>query len=192
MIKKKLLTVVIVAVLIGSGVAIGLSIALWPREEEGGEQLFLPLEEQVIIGKNFSSVWNTSESGTTNDNQVKLPLESGGDYLFLVYWGDGTVDKITRWDQSELTHTYSSPGIYTINITGKIIGWRFNNGGDKEKLIEIKQWGDLRLGNSGRNFYGCANLNITAMDVLNLEGTTTLEQAFRGCSKLDQIPNMNQ
>jgi len=141
----------------------------------------------------FISVWNTSKtsSGSSNSNQVNLPLISSGTYDFMVDWGDGSQDTITSWDQAEVTHSYASEGIYTITITGTIIGWQFNNGGDKLKIIEIKQWGCLRLGNDGSYFYGCANLNLTATDSLNLQGTTTLYQAFRDCTNLGSTGNVN-
>ena len=141
----------------------------------------------------FISVWDTvkTSSGSSGSNQVHLPLQSSGIYNFVVYWGDGNNDMITIWNQPEVTHTYASGGVYTINITGKIIGWRFDNGGDRLKVLEIQQWGCLQLGNSGSYFYGCENLELTATDNLNLTGTTSLYQAFQGCSDLGSNGNMN-
>jgi surface protein len=130
----------------------------------------------------FISVWSA--------NEVTLPLESGGIYDFTVFWGDGNNDTITDWDQTEVTHTYISAGLYEINITGTIVGWRFNNGGDKLRLIEISQWGNLSLGNSGSYFWGCANLKITATDILNLTGTTNLYSTFKNCAKLGSSGNL--
>jgi len=191
MINKKMLSVVIIAVLIVGGVAIGLSIAFWPREGEEGNLFLLPPGEEQVPENAFISVWNTSKPGPSLDDQVRLPLEEVGEYNFTVDWGDGNNSEITNWDDANKTHTYPSDGVYTINITGKIIGWRFNYGGDKDKLLEIKQWGSLRLGNSGGYFYGCSNLNITATDILDLTGTTDLSFAFRQCSTLDTVPSMN-
>ncbi|MBN1215869.1 MAG: DUF285 domain-containing protein [Candidatus Lokiarchaeota archaeon] len=141
----------------------------------------------------FISVWETfrTSTGSSNKYQVKLPLESGGDYNFIVNWGDGNKNTITSWDQPEITHTYASEGIYTITIDGILNGWRFNNQGDKLKIHEIKQWGDIRLGNSGSYFYGCSNLNLITSDNLNLTGTNSLYQAFRGCKSIGNIGNIN-
>ena len=146
----------------------------------------------TILTNSFLSVWNTTKSGSSGNNQVELALESGGTYNFDVYWGDGTNNTITSWNQAQVTHTYDSPGEYTIHINGTIIGWSFNNGGDKEKLVEIKRWGDLRLGNLGGYFYGCKNLDITASDILNLTGTTTLINAFHDCNNIDEVEKMNE
>ncbi|MBY9016408.1 MAG: DUF285 domain-containing protein [Candidatus Lokiarchaeota archaeon] len=141
----------------------------------------------------FYSVWDTTltSSGSSSSNQVRLPLESIGAYNFLVLWGDGNSDTITSWNQAAVTHTYASAGVYTIDITGTIIGWFFNYGGDCLKLIEIQQWGDLRLGNSGNYFEGCSNLVHTATDNLDLTGTTYMYAAFSGCASLGSSGNMN-
>lgn len=145
----------------------------------------------IIDTNPFSSVWETNRSGSSGNNQIRLPLESSGTYNFIVNWGDGTNNSIISWNQAERTHTYASEGVYTINIIGIINGWCFNYEGDREKLLEIKQWGDLRLGNSGGYFWGCTNLNITASDSLDLTGTTTLVRAFRSCSTIDKVEGMN-
>ena len=140
----------------------------------------------------FISTWKTDNAGTSNNDQVSLPLESVGTYDFTVDWGDGTSDTITVWNQAETTHTYSVAGTYTINITGQCEGWGFNNGGDKSKLLEVKNWGtSFRLGNSNSYFFGCNNLTITATDILNFSGTIDCFQAFRACASIINIPNIN-
>ena len=129
---KKKSFVIIVIILIATGVSIGLLIVF--IQPTGGENGNGP-----IIGTPFLSTWNTTltSSGSSDDNQVNLPLETSGTYNFYVDWGDETSDTITSWDQPEVTHTFASEGIYSLNITGQIIGWSFNNDGDKLKLIEI-------------------------------------------------------
>ena len=141
----------------------------------------------------FISVWNTTKTsfGSSDGNQVRLPLQSSGTYDFTVDWGDESNDIITIWDQAAVNHTYAFEGVYTINITGTIIGWQFNNEGDKFKILEIQQWGYLRLGNSGSYFFGCSNLELTATDNLNLTGTINLYQAFMYCTNLGNSGNMN-
>ncbi|TFG00813.1 MAG: BspA family leucine-rich repeat surface protein [Promethearchaeota archaeon] len=139
----------------------------------------------------FISKWNTelTSVGSSADDQVKLPLISGGSYNFNVSWGDGINNSITS--SSQALHEYDSPGIYTIIIEGTLIGWNFNDGGDKLKLLEISQWGDLQLGNSENYFMGCENLHLTATDALNLSGTTDLSRMFHSCSNLGNSGNLN-
>ena len=138
-------------------------------------------------------MWDTTKTSTDSSasNQVKLPLESSGTYYFTVDWGDENCDLITNWEQSEIIHTYSLAGVYTISINGTIIGWRFNNGEDKLKILEIKDWGSLRLGNLGGYFYGCSNLKLTTTNDLDLTGTATLGQTFRECTNLGSSGNLS-
>ncbi|MFA6963897.1 MAG: BspA family leucine-rich repeat surface protein [Patescibacteria group bacterium] len=140
----------------------------------------------------FLSRWDTSKtsSGSSTATQIHLPLESTGTYNFIVDWGDSSTSTITTWNQAETTHTYASGGIYDLKIGGTITGFRFNNAGDKLKLSQISQFGPLRLGNSDGYFSGTKNLKITATDVLNTTGTTTMKNSFRD-SGIDTVPSMN-
>ncbi|MFX1237677.1 MAG: BspA family leucine-rich repeat surface protein, partial [Promethearchaeota archaeon] len=150
-------------------------------------------EVSFVIRKAFLSRWDTTRTGvgSSDSNQVYLPLLPSGTYDFNVHWGDGSNNTITQWDQAEACHNYASPGIYNITIFGTIVGWSFKDGGDGLKMLEIKEWGPLSLGNIGHYFYGCYNLEITACDVLNLTGTTTLEGTFGYCN-FEKIRNLNQ
>lgn len=147
----------------------------------------------LIVSSEFVSIWNTAltSSGSSNSSQIKLPLISSGTYNFNISWGDGTSNIITSYNQLESTHTYSIAGEYEIRINGTIIGWQFNNAGDRLKFKEIKNWGNFRLGNTGFYFAGCSNLEITASDILNLSGTTSLRHMFSACSNLSNVPNIN-
>jgi surface protein len=135
----------------------------------------------------FVSTWKTDNPGTSEDNQITLPLESTGTYDFVAYWGDGTFDEITAYNDAAVKHTYPTAGTYTVRIIGEINGWRFNNTGDKSKITDISQWGDLLIGNSGGYFYGCNNLNVTATDVLDVSSVTSFYFAFRDCSSLTTL-----
>jgi hypothetical protein len=129
---------------------------------------------------------------TTAPNETFAPpFEITGTYDCNINWGDGSSHHITAWDHADVTHAYATPGTHEIAITGTITGWRFNNLGDKALIYEIKSWGPLRLGNSISYFYGCVNLTITATDILDLTGTTSLQQIFRGCTSLVTVPSIN-
>jgi hypothetical protein len=170
-----------------------------------GCDLFVRPEEIAIdpdvtgTAGQFISIWNTNYICTDNlltkgtgDNQIRLPLlklNQGGDYCFLIDWGDNQTEWITSYENA--IHTYAKPGVYSLTISGKIKGICFFSFGDRNKLIEIKQWGCLRLGNSGSYFDGCANLEITATDTPDLTDTTTLNRAFNDCTSLKGVSSMN-
>ena len=152
-----------------------------------------PFKINTVSTTSFISRWDTTKTsfGSSGSNQVTLPLESRGDYNFKIDWGDGGENAITSYNQQEVRHTYSSNGIYTLNITGTIIGWNFNEGGDRLKIIEISQWGTFNPGNSGYNFAGCSNLVLTATDAPDLWAVETLSGFFAGCVSLGSNGSMD-
>jgi surface protein len=131
------------------------------------------------------SVWDTTKTsaGSSNSDQIKLPTYNGGSYDFTVYWDDGTSNNITTWNDAALTKTYSVAGIKTIIIVGQFEGFRFNDSGDKLKLLSIDNAGkDFNVGNLGGIFYGCANLTkVIGLDTSNL---TYFWAMFANCSSL--------
>ena len=135
----------------------------------------------------FVSTWDTRNisSGSSDANSVTLPLVSDGHYNFTVNWGDDSTDTITAWDSISATHRYSTPGRYTITISGQIEGFAFQGSGDRLKLIDISQWGSLKLGNTGRYFEGASNFNSSATDAPDLSGTTNFNQAFDGATSFN-------
>ena len=138
----------------------------------------------------FISKWDTTQAGSANDTVV-LPLVSDGNYDFFVDWGDGNRENITAYNQSEVTHQYSSTGIYEIKIHGDITGWDFDNAGDDDKITEISKWGPLKfVSNDGGLFNGCSNLDIIATDILTL-GASNGNNMFENCVNLGSGGNMN-
>lgn len=161
--------------------------------------------------KPFISTWDTAitYTGSTANNQIRLPLISTGTYKFTVNWGDNTSDTITTWNQAQTTHTYATPGIYTVTITGFIKGWDFagfapNVGSvvsDRRKLVSVTQFGCLEFINyfpspttviSGA-FYGCTNLSLNSVqDLPNFKNCQQVVGFLRECIQIATIPNINK
>jgi surface protein len=141
----------------------------------------------------FLSRWDTTKPSSAN-NQISLPLISGGTYDFLVDWGDGKTDHINKYDDPAVTHKYAVSGEYTVTISGTLIGFAFIGVGDCKKLMEIKRWGILNLGNStyGGYFDQCSNLQITATDIPDLTATFIMVNAFKGCRSIRSIPSIEK
>jgi surface protein len=141
-----------------------------------------PSGERPFVCSTFETRWDTTRtsSGSSGSTQIRLPLVADGTYNFVVRWGDGTNETITS--HLEAIHTYSASGSYTILITGTLVGWSFNNGGDRSKLSSIRQWGTMRLGNSGGYFYGANRMGVSAIDSPDLSETTNLQAMFRSAS----------
>jgi len=127
------------------------------------------------VNLDFISTWDTTKAGSASDTVV-LPLLVGGTYSGTINWGDGT-DSVLSY--ANRTHVYASSGTYTITISGQIDGWRFANGGDRQKILDISNWGTLNI-TTDQAFYGCNNLDITATGQPILT-STNLSFMFRSC-----------
>jgi surface protein len=101
-----------------------------------------PTATPIPIPFVFTIDTTQTSTGSTSANQFKLPLLPGGAYNFRVSWGDGTESIVTSYDDVDATHTYSSSGEYTVSVYGQLHGFRFDNTGDRLKLLDISQWGN--------------------------------------------------
>ena len=163
-----------------------------------------------IPAKPFISTWNTAitYTGSTANNQIRLPLISTGVYKFTVNWGDNTSDNITTWNQAETTHTYAAPGTYTVTITGFIKGWDFSGlnavspagvVGDRRKITSITQFGCLEFVSFSSltlltgAFYQCTNLTLNGLqDYPNFKNCAEVQGFLRECTALVTIPGVNK
>jgi surface protein len=132
----------------------------------------------------FTSTWQVTAGET-----ITLPYEASGTYSGTIDWGDSTTSVNSYANR---THTYATAGTKTISITGVTTGFRFANTGSKLNIRTITNWGALRLGNGGGNFYGCINLTLsTVTGTLDLTGTTNFSDMFNSCSSLTTINGIN-
>jgi surface protein len=148
------------------------------------DDLQTSLNRGVVDPNAFITVWDTTKAGSAS-NTIVLPLF--GTQAITASWGDGSVSLISSSVQVDRTHSYSTPGVYTVSITGQGQGFQFNNGGDRLKLMDIGQWGSIS-GSTNFAFYGCTNLVGTAADPHTLQ-TISLNQYFRKTSKFNGYVN---
>ena len=150
----------------------------------------LQLHETLLCGERgpFISTWRTAAAGET----ITLPLSGGAGslYNFVVYWGDGTNSVVTSATDVKRIHAYAAPGDYKVKITGVLVGWAFNNTGDKLKIRSIDQWGVLRFTvTQAGHFYGCTNLVVATTDVPLLSPSCV--GMFQDCAAIVKIPLIN-
>ncbi|HLS30681.1 MAG TPA: BspA family leucine-rich repeat surface protein, partial [Flavobacteriaceae bacterium] len=146
-------------------------------------------------GSPFISIWKTDNPGVSNNNQITIPAE--GWYYYTWTPADDLYDPSPPFpNEDELTITFPETGTYIIEITPlSSIGApfdriKFNNSGDKEKLIEITQWGDTEWSSFKEAYYGASNLEITADDIPDLSNVDNMHSAFRN-TNISTVPNMN-
>ena len=138
------------------------------------------------------TVWDTTQSGVTANDQIRLPLVSGATYNFTVDWGDGSpIDTITNYGDAAKTHTFltGAGAGKIVTLTGTFGRFYFNEGGDGDKLTNITQWGSNPWSSMAEAFSGCSNLTISAADTPDLSNATSMDSMFRYSSMNSNINN---
>ena len=162
-----------------------------PNFQELNEIFIMPKEINEIIhgymSNPFIIVLNVGLNATTRTPKIAIPsiTANGG---FCIDWGDNVCEyfsvkaKNAKQTKQNITHTYTHCNTYAVHVYGDIIEISFRK---FVELIEISQWGDLRL-HSGRGcFNGCNNLTITAHDLPNLKNAKDLSYMFACCRSLN-------
>ncbi len=146
----------------------------------------------------FESVWAVGQSGYGDgDRSVTLPLrESDGDgnnfdYDFIVDWGDDSDEQAVTVYSDDVTHTYADAGDYTIKIKGILPTWYFNNGGDKNKIIEVKNLGEVGWKNLDSAFEGCRKLTEFTTGTTDTSQVTNMYAMFDYASGLESLDLSN-
>ncbi len=104
--------------------------------------LFISLNVSAQLDTNdFVTTWKTDNAGSSNDLSITIYTDPGFTFNYGVDWNnDGIFDTLGL--TSNITHTYSSPGTYTIRIKGQFPSIKFGGfSKDEKKIVSINQWG---------------------------------------------------
>jgi len=127
---------------------------------------------------------DSTESGVSNTDQFQF-TGAEGDYDVVAKQNGTQVATFNDLSGAE-TITLPSSGVYVLEVIPKEVNGfnriEFNDGGDKLKMTDIKQWGEVVWSSFGKSFYGCENILVTATDVPNLSNVTKMRYMFRGAS----------
>jgi len=119
----------------------------------------------------FITTWRTTGANET----ITIPTTGGG-YNYDLTTSDGQTFTGVSGNQ---TITFASAGDYDVSISGTFPRIFFNNGGDKAKIIDIKQWGDIVWSSFENAFSFCFNLTGSFTDAPNLTNVTNMGSMFR-------------
>ena len=145
--------------------------------------LFLFLGGTAFAQNEFISTWQTDNVGASSSTEITLPTNGAG-YSYDVDWdNDGTFDELGL--TGDVTHDFVTAGTYTIRIQGTFPSIYFNNGGDRQKLVSVDQWGTIAWEDMTAAFWGCSNMNVLATDAPDLSNVTEMGTMFRNCAVLD-------
>jgi surface protein len=122
----------------------------------------------------------TDNTGVSNNNQFQF-TGAEGDYDVVAKQNDIVVATFNDLSGQQ-TITLPSSGVYNLEVKSKNLNGfnriRFNNGGDKLKITDIKQWGNIVWSSFERAFFRCLNMLTTATDAPNLSNVTDMSFMF--------------
>jgi surface protein len=134
-----------------------------------------------VFNKAFTIEVKTDNAGVSNNNQFQF-TGAEGDYDVIAKQNGTQVATFNDLSNQE-TITLPSSGVYDLEVKSKEVNGfnriRFDNGGDKDKIIDIKQWGEVAWTTFLNSFWGCQNILVTATDVPNLSSATNMQNMFR-------------
>lgn len=121
-------------------------------------------------------------------NTVSIPMVLAGQYNYYIDWGDGTSSpRITTYNDSNATHTYTTAGEYVIKITGVCTILQFT-GNIATVLTEVTKC-VLNFSTVENMFANCSNLtNVVSTIFSSSPSITSLNNLFENCTSLAVIP----
>jgi len=136
----------------------------------------------VVLGGSieFIMLVKTDNAGTSASDQFTIPTTGTG-YNYDVDWGDGTTSTGVT---GSTTHTFPSAGNYVVKISEVFPRIYFNGNGDRRKLLEVQNWGNIVWSNMQSAFDSCTQMDVTATDVPDLSSCVNMRDMFNGATSL--------
>ncbi|BFP39695.1 hypothetical protein FGF1_05400 [Flavobacteriaceae bacterium GF1] len=154
--------------------------------------------------KLFITTWDTTKSGTSDENFITIPAEgkydvdvgNDGTYDLTDQTGTTIID-VTKYTNPTTGTNYTAGEIQlvlrdAVSGNGTLSRIHFNNTGDSQKLLSVDQWGSsISWSTMESAFQGCSNLDVEAIDVPNLASVTNMSGMFGGCTSLEGTANFD-
>jgi surface protein len=148
-----------------------------------------------VLSNNFMTRWNLVTEGSS-PTQISFGVTTTGivNYTWQQIGGVGATGSGTFTGAGGIATITGLPTGATIDLSIQPTNFRaftINNGTDKSRLTDVMEWGGVAWTSMQNAFYGCNNLNITAIDIPNLTGVTNMSSMFNRCSVLNSPTNIN-
>lgn len=146
---------------------------------------------QTIIAQNFITRWDLSKSGS-GATQISFGVATSGTVNYT--WetvpaassGSGTFSGSTATITGLPTNAIIRLSINPNNFNRFII----NYGANRQRLTQVENWGNVSWTSMENSFLGCSNMQITATDVPNLLGVSSMKAMFGSCDILNSPTNI--
>ncbi len=147
-----------------------------------------PERDYVYNGEPFIMNVNTSVYGDTGKDRFRLKI---GDETYL-YDYNISVNGSTTNSSTDLSNLksdalieWSDPGVYQINVTGKMPHIGYWSDTDSPKITEVSRWGDIKWKKMDNMFRQAENMRMTASDRPNLTRVKSMRFMFSGASSFN-------
>jgi len=129
----------------------------------------------------FTIEVKTDNAGTSNDNQFQF-TGAEGDYDVVAKQGGVIVETFSDLSDAATITFSNGVGTYILEVTPKEVNpfniIEFDNQGDKSKITDTKNWGNIVWNSFYLAFFGCNNMATTAPDIPNLSNVTNMRGMF--------------
>ncbi len=152
-----------------------------------------PIQEKAtMLTNNFITRWNLATAGS-GATQLNFGVTTTGtvNYTWQQVGGAGATGS-GSFSGGAATIT-GLPSGATIDLSIEPTNFRaftINDGTDKSRLTDVKEWGGVPWISTQNAFWGCNNLTITAPDIPNLTGIISMNSMFRQCTILNGPVNI--
>jgi surface protein len=134
---------------------------------------------------NLVLVYDTSKEPI--NNTISVPLN--GTVNCVIDWGDGSSESHTTTGFK--THTYATPGIYVVQISGTMTQLNYGTANsttnNRSKLVRCLSFGTVGLTSLLNAYANCINLIQCPANLPTNSNITSLQGAFSGCSQFNDV-----
>jgi surface protein len=132
---------------------------------------------------NLVLVYDTSKEPA--NNTISVPINNiAGNPSVIIDWGDNTSSTVTT--NGFVSKTYSSPGVYVVQISGNMTRLNYGTGNsstnNKQKLVSCLSFGEIGLTSINNGFRSCVNLIECPVALPAASNITDMSSLFIGCT----------
>ncbi|WP_289035970.1 BspA family leucine-rich repeat surface protein, partial [uncultured Flavobacterium sp.] len=150
-------------------------------------------EANTVAPENFITVWDMSKphgplgsSSALRFGITTLP-NTPVNYSWTASGGNSGNGTIPANSTQALITGLPANQLITLTIAPDFTAF---NQIEPRRLVDISQWGSVAWKTMENAFLGCTYLKVTATDIPDLTGVSSMKGMFYGCSELDTIPNI--
>jgi surface protein len=145
-----------------------------------------------LPAQDFITRWDLSYLGS-NTTSISFGVETSGQVNYT--WetvpagatGSGSFSGLSATIMGLPPNTVIELKIDTTNFRRILV----SSNNSEDALMDLVQWGGVHWTNMASAFYGCGNLNISAIDVPNLSMVSDMSAMFKYCFNLNSPSNIN-